>query len=109
MEEPEMGTFRSAWKMAAVVAMVILTGVFGIAGNASAGQVDKKPGGGAQMVGSGQPVSPLGSVGSGFTYQGRLNVSGSPANGQYDLVFTLYDALSGGTQVGSPVTVSNQA
>lgn len=33
-----------------------------------------------------------------FTYQGRLTDGGSPANGNYDLQFTLWDALSGGAQ-----------
>ena len=55
------------------------------------------------------PGSPLVSVGSGFTYQGQLKASGNPANGQYDFTFALYDALSGGTQVGSTVTVSGTA
>jgi hypothetical protein len=32
-----------------------------------------------------------------FTYQGRLTDGGSPANGEYDFRFRLYDALSGGT------------
>jgi len=43
-----------------------------------------------------------------FTYQGRLTDGGSPANGNYDLQFTLWDALSGGTQQPqpSPVTVT---
>src|SRR5437868_5048075 len=53
-------------------------------------------------------VAPLSAVGSAFTYQGRLSASGSPANGQYDLQFTLYDAASGGNQVGSPVVVISQ-
>ncbi|GIW19553.1 hypothetical protein [Tepidiforma sp.] len=39
-----------------------------------------------------------------FTYQGRLTDGGSPANGSYDLRFILYDAESGGAQVGSTVT-----
>jgi len=39
-----------------------------------------------------------------FTYQGHLTDSGSPANGTYDFEFKLYDAVSGGTQVGSTVT-----
>lgn len=38
---------------------------------------------------------------SGFTYQGKLTDGGNPANGQYDLIFRLFD-LSG-TQVGSDV------
>lgn len=39
-----------------------------------------------------------------FTYQGRLTDGGSPANGTYDLRFILYDAETGGSQVGSIVT-----
>ncbi len=30
-------------------------------------------------------------IGPGFTYQGRLNDGGTPANGSYDLLFMLYD------------------
>ena len=41
-----------------------------------------------------------------FTYQGALNDGGNPANGTYDLQFKLYDALSGGSQIGSTVTVN---
>ncbi|HWX19610.1 MAG TPA: hypothetical protein VN578_06860, partial [Candidatus Binatia bacterium] len=42
--------------------------------------------------------------GTAFTYQGRLTDNGSPANGNYDLRFTLYDAASGGAVLGGPVT-----
>src|SRR5712692_5052776 len=46
-----------------------------------------------------------------FTYQGRLTDGGTAANGNYDLQFVLFDASSGGTQVGSQtintVLVSN--
>jgi hypothetical protein len=35
-----------------------------------------------------------------FTYQGRLNDSGSPANGLYDLSFALYLTNSGGSPAG---------
>lgn len=42
-------------------------------------------------------------LGNTFTYQGRLTDGGSPANGTYDLRFILYDAESGGAQVGSTV------
>ena len=46
-----------------------------------------------------------------FSYQGRLTDAGNPANGNYDLQYKLFDALSGGTQQGStavrhPVAVS---
>src|SRR6266581_9499023 len=46
-----------------------------------------------------------------FTYQGRLTDGGTPANGNYDLQFTVWDALSGGTQQPqpSPVTVARSA
>lgn len=35
-----------------------------------------------------------------FTYQGKLTDAGNPANGNYDLQFKLFDALSSGTQQG---------
>jgi hypothetical protein len=36
-----------------------------------------------------------------FTYQGQLSVNGSPANGGYDLSFTLLDAATNGTVIGA--------
>lgn len=36
-------------------------------------------------------------------FQGRLNDGSSPANGQYDLQFKLFDAITGGTQVGPTI------
>jgi hypothetical protein len=39
-----------------------------------------------------------------FSYQGSMNASGSPANGSYDFEFKLYDAASGGTQIGSTIS-----
>lgn len=36
-----------------------------------------------------------------FTYQGKLTDAGNPANGNYDLQFKLFDALSSGTQQGA--------
>jgi hypothetical protein len=48
-------------------------------------------------------VSTQATVGTAFTYQGNLADGVTPANGSYDFGFTLYNALSGGSQVGSPV------
>ena len=50
--------------------------------------------------------------GTAFTYQGRLNDGGAPANGtNYGMVFYLYDAPANGTALGNEgivsVTVSN--
>ena len=50
--------------------------------------------------------------GTAFTYQGRLNVGGAPANGTYDLVFTVFDSASGlndsfANQTNSATSVSN--
>ena len=39
--------------------------------------------------------------GTAFTYNGRLNVGGSPANGNYDLRFALCDAVTNGTTIAS--------
>ncbi len=41
------------------------------------------------------------SVGTMFTYQGRLMDNGAPANGTYDFRFRLYTAQTGGSQVGT--------
>ncbi|MBI3850306.1 MAG: hypothetical protein HY298_08465 [Verrucomicrobia bacterium] len=43
--------------------------------------------------------------GTAFTYQGRLADTGSPANGNYDLRFTVYDSTnSPGTIIAGPLT-----
>ncbi|HZQ46011.1 MAG TPA: hypothetical protein VFC07_03285, partial [Verrucomicrobiae bacterium] len=39
-----------------------------------------------------------------FTYQGQLNVAGSPANGSYDLRFGLFPSPSSGAPVGGFIT-----
>ncbi len=39
-----------------------------------------------------------------FTFQGHLQQNGTPTSGSHDLVFTLWDAASGGGQVGSTIT-----
>src|SRR5437870_1199663 len=44
--------------------------------------------------------------GTAFTYQGRLSDSGQPANGSYDLTFSLFGTSSGGSQVGATLTNS---
>jgi hypothetical protein len=40
-------------------------------------------------------------ISTAFAYQGSLNQQGEPAEGLYDFTFELYDALSGGAQVGA--------
>jgi hypothetical protein len=42
--------------------------------------------------------------GTAFTYQGRLNTNAVPANGLYDFEFSLSNAPSGGSQIGSTLT-----
>src|SRR5438445_11452168 len=44
--------------------------------------------------------------GTAFTYQGRLNDGGAPANGSYDLTFTLLNVSSGAGTMAGPVTNS---
>jgi hypothetical protein len=52
------------------------------------------------------------SQGTAFTYQGRLMDNGSPASGDYDLSFSIFDDPTAGNQVGdsltnAPTSVSN--
>jgi hypothetical protein len=42
--------------------------------------------------------------GTAFTYQGRLDADGTPANGSFDLRFGIYDAASGGSPLAGPLT-----
>lgn len=39
-----------------------------------------------------------------FSYQGRLNDAGAPANGQFDFLFKLYPTAEGGAQIGTDLT-----
>ncbi|MCE2654433.1 MAG: hypothetical protein LW650_13560 [Planctomycetaceae bacterium] len=57
---------------------------------------------------------PAGAVGlqpltSAFTYQGELGSAGAPASGTYDIRFRLYDAVTGGVQIGGTVCSDNLA
>jgi hypothetical protein len=42
-------------------------------------------------------------LGTAFTYQGQFKVNGAAASGTYHLRFQLWDALTGGAQVGSDI------
>ena len=42
-----------------------------------------------------------------FSYQGSLDSNGAPANGNHDFEFLLFDLVSGGSQIGSTVSLSN--
>ncbi len=41
-----------------------------------------------------------------FTYQGRLNQSGGPAHGNYDMQFSLYNVASGGAAIAGPLSAT---
>ena len=58
----------------------------------------------AVLGGSGYGATPLGTA---FTYQGRLSFGGVPASGHYDFQLQLFDAASGGVQVGPTITNAN--
>ena len=42
-----------------------------------------------------------------FSFQGSLQTNGTPATGNYDFEFALFDAVSGGTQFGTTVPSNN--
>jgi hypothetical protein len=63
-------------------------------------------GGTALVQAQSQPVITA-ATGSAFTYQGQLLAGGNPAAGPYDFQFMLFDALTGGAQVGSTLTLDN--
>jgi len=51
-------------------------------------------------------VCECGAQGTAFTYQGRLNANGAPANGTYDLTFALFQNPTGGGALRGPITNS---
>jgi hypothetical protein len=55
----------------------------------------------------GSVKSPSANVGTAFTYQGQLKSGGNAVNGTCDFQFGLYDALTGGTQIGATQTNLN--
>ena len=48
-----------------------------------------------------------GTLGTDFTYQGRLKQTGAPVTGDYDLEFRLYGDPDAGAQVGTAVTLTD--
>lgn len=87
-------TFRNYPRLISMWLLVCLTALVALV-----------PGGQSTYAQHSKAQQPDAPVGSGFTYQGRLKDGGNPANGSYDLQFTLYDALTGGNQVGTTQTL----
>ena len=56
---------------------------------------------------SDQPNAMAAQIGTAFTYQGQLKKSGSAFNGICSFEFKLFDANTGGAQVGSTLTANN--
>ncbi len=54
-------------------------------------------------------VSVQGTVGTAFTYQGQLKKDGASVSGTCDMQFSLWNAASGGTQVGTTQTKTSVA
>lgn len=58
----------------------------------------------ASLIASTASAQPLTTA---FTFQGQVQESGLPAAGTFDIRFRLYDALSGGAQVGPTLCVND--
>jgi len=76
----------------AVLAILLLTATITIAGSSSAPVVNRD-----ELSFSGAPSA----LGSTIGYQGQLLKGGDPVEGLCDFQFSLWDALSGPSQVGS--------
>jgi hypothetical protein len=57
-------------------------------------------------LGAANPARADAPITTAFTYQGKLADSGTSANGQYDLVFTLFGQAAGGAAVAGPLTLA---
>ena len=58
---------------------------------------------------SGNAIPLAAALGTGFTYQGQLNQANNLVDGPCDFRFSLWDALSGGIQVGTSKTLTSVA
>ena len=60
---------------------------------------------GSLRLAQARSLLPAESISTAFTYQGYLTQNGQPANGTFDFQFRLYDAATGGNQVGDTLTL----
>ncbi|MDY7080245.1 MAG: hypothetical protein SXV54_25465 [Chloroflexota bacterium] len=60
----------------------------------------------AQRLDPQSSVGPQAALGTGFTYQGRLDSDGEPVAGNCEMAFRLYDDGAAGSQVGSAITTT---
>jgi hypothetical protein len=58
-------------------------------------------------VGAFGSVHAQGGLGTAFTYQGELRSAGTPATGNHDFEFRLFDAATGGAQIGPNVALNS--
>ncbi len=101
--------------LAAAISALLMAGSVGVAGAAQditakeAEQINAElapvanPEANAEKVGS-VPEDPAAAVGTRFTYQGTLRLSGDRAQGPYDFRFKLFSQSAGGSQLGSTQT-----
>lgn len=97
---------RTTWfKMLIVVALTVPLSGGGLLAHGAKAQQDGPHGPG--LEGLTQPAVVQADLGGVVTYQGRLTHNGSPVDGTRDLMFTLYDAATEGTQVGDAVVLED--
>ncbi|MGQ9854807.1 MAG: hypothetical protein ACUVTG_15580, partial [Candidatus Oleimicrobiaceae bacterium] len=86
------------------ISMLLLFCLLALAVGPGQAQGPEPPGQGTEPQGE---VGIQAVVGTAFTYQGQLKKGGNPVNGNCDLQFSLWNAASGGTQVGTTQTKTN--
>ncbi len=89
---------RRKWMLTGILIVALLLTLAGLSLAQGEGPQESAPEG---------TLAVQGTIGTNFLYQGRLIDNGMPANGTYDFRFRLYDAASGGNQIGSSVYRNN--
>lgn len=84
---------RGKWPLVSVLLLGLMLGA--TAGLSMAQRRESEGGAGPQAL-----------IGTGFTYQGKLNRGGSPYTGQCDFKFSLHTAASNGGQLGITQTIT---
>ena len=91
-KEREYIMSSKVWVVIALITISLLAGIALVLAQEPLPQVDSNT------------QSALGTI---FTYQGQLKSGGNPVNGKCDFQFSLWDAVTDGTQIGTTQTKSN--
>lgn len=99
-------SLRRLGVVVALAALLLLAGVLQNGQARASEQGLQRNGSGSQNAGPQQVAGPQQALGTAFTYQGHLSEWDQPVTGVYDFEFRMFDAASGGNQLGEVLAMN---